>query len=193
MKTAGAPGRHLTPDEIVDRVFPADEQPAPVPLHLAACPDCQEKVSQLREAWLLDRGAVGGLVESIPDAFWNAQTASIVAAASAPAGAEGFAPRVLPFGFRPLPFSISTSFLRRPALAFGSLAAAVALVAAVTYNRLHTKPLPAVAENTTHVASATPAAPTDETDKRDDELLRSIDDLLADDGPLASLVPQGVS
>ena len=73
MKTAGAPGRHLTPDEIVDRVFPADEQPAPVPLHLAACPDCQEKVSQLREAWLLDRGAVGGLVESIPDAFWIAQ------------------------------------------------------------------------------------------------------------------------
>lgn len=191
MKTADAPGRHLTADEIVDRVFPADEQPAPVPLHLAACPDCQEKVSTLREAWLLDRGAVGGLVESIPDAFWIAQTSSILASASAPAGAE--APRVLPFGFRPLPFSISTSFLRRPALAFGSLAAAVALVAVVTYNRLHTKPLPPVAENVPHATPAVPAAPTDETDRKDDELLRSIDDLLADDGPMSSLVPQGVS
>jgi hypothetical protein len=190
MKTADAPGRHLTPDEIVDRVFPADEQPAPVPLHLAACPDCQEKVSTLREAWLLDRGAVGGLVESIPDAFWIAQTSSILATATSPAGAE--TPRVLPFGFRPLPFSVATSFLRRPALAFGSLAAAVALVAVVTYNRLHTKPLPPIADNVVH-AAPTPASPADETDKKDDELLRSIDDLLADEGPLASLVPQGVS
>jgi len=184
MKTSAAPGRHLTPDEIVDRVFPADEQPAPVPLHLAACPDCQEKVSHLREAWLLDRVAVGGFVESLPGSFWNAQTESILAAASRPAGTE--APRALP-----LAFSLPRSFFRRPALAFGSLAAAIALVAGITYMRLHTKAAAPV-QTAVHAPAATPV-PGDDTDKKDDELLRSIDDLLADDGPFASLVPQGVS
>jgi hypothetical protein len=130
-------------------------------------------------------------VESIPDAFWIAQTSSILAAANAPAGSV--APRPLPFGFRPLPFSFPTSFLRRPALAFGSLAAAVALVAVITYNRLHTRPSPPPTDAATlHQPMATPA-PVDETDKKDDELLRSIDDLLADEGTLSSLVPQGVS
>ena len=187
MKSSGAPGRHLTADEIVDRVFPADEQPAPVPLHLAACPVCQEKVSHLREAWLLDRGGVGGLVESLPDAFWNSQTASVLAAAAAPAGAEPARASV-----NLISFAFPKSFLRRPALAFGSLAAALALVGIVTFQRLHTKP-GAVAVSGARAPVATPVVASDETDKRDDELLRSIDDLLADEGPLTSLVPQGIS
>jgi hypothetical protein len=184
MKSSDAPGRHLTADEIVDRVFPADEQPAPVPLHLAACPVCQEKVSHLREAWLLDRGGVGGLVESLPDAFWNAQTSSILAAASGPV-AE---PRVT---VGSLAVAFPRQFVRRPALAFGSLAAALALVGVITYQRLHTSTPSAVTSAVR--PAATPAVSSDENDKRDDELLRSIDDLLADEGPLASLVPQGVS
>jgi hypothetical protein len=187
---ASAPGRHLTADEIVDRVFPADEQPAPVPLHLAACPDCQEKVSHLREAWLLDRGSVWGLVESLPDSFWSHQSASILTTAADPNAVE--APRPMPF---PIPFSLQRSFVRRPALAFGSLAAALALVAGITYTRLHTRSVPVIAASAPRVpvvASATPVA-SDEMDKTDDELLRSIDEILADDGPVSSLVPQGVS
>ncbi len=173
MKTSEAPGRHLTPDEIVDRVFPADEQPAPVPLHLAACPGCQEKVSNLREA-------------SLPGAFWNAQAASILAAATDPAPAEP-ARTMIPFS------SFHRSFLRRPALAFGSLAAALALVAGITYTRLRTPPATEVAQNVRPPAATPAAASSDETDKKDDELLRSIDEILADDGPVSPLVPQGVS
>jgi len=50
--------RHLTSDEIAEHVFPGDDRPVAVPEHLAACATCQERVATLREAWLLDRGAV---------------------------------------------------------------------------------------------------------------------------------------
>jgi hypothetical protein len=184
MKSSEAPGRHLTPDEVVERVFPSDEHPAPVPLHLAACPDCQEKVSQLREGWLLDRNAVGGFVQTLPDAFWNAQSASVLAAVAGPVPAE-------PTG--PIAFVLPRSILRRPALAFGSLAAALALVAVITYQRFQARPDAVVAQKSS-VPAATAAAPaSEEIDRVDDELLSDIDELLADEGPLASLVPEGVS
>ena len=65
--------RHLSADEIVERVFPADDRPAAVPGHLATCVACQERVAGLREAWLLDRGAVSGAVDDLPSGFWGAQ------------------------------------------------------------------------------------------------------------------------
>jgi hypothetical protein len=182
MRSAEAPGRHLTQDEVVDRVFPADEEPAPVPLHLAACPDCQEKVSTLREGWLLDRGAVAGFVETLPPSYWNSQTASILGAVSGPSPAE------LP---RPIPFSIQRSFVRRPALAFGSLAAALALVGVISWSRFRGHSEPVTVAQQKPIAAAPVAS--EETDKKDDELLRQIDDLLADEGPISTLVPEGVS
>lgn len=183
MKSSEAPGRHLTPDEIVDRVFPIDEQPAPVPLHLAACADCQRKLSQLREGWLLDRGAVAGVVDALPDAFWSAQTASILAGVAVSEPAESP---------HPVPFSFQRSFFRRPTLAFGSLAAALALVALVTYSRLHSKPDAQIVR--TVVPTAVPSAvAADETDRSDEELLRGIDDVLADEGPIAKLIPEEAS
>jgi hypothetical protein len=181
MNRGEAPGRHLTPDEVVDRVFPADEQPAPVPLHLAACAECQEKVSTLREGWLLDRGGVAGFVETLPPSFWNAQTAQILGAVAGNAPAS-FA--------HPIPFSFQRSFLRRPALAFGSLAAALALVGVITYSRIHNKPPVDVAHGN---LPAPRVVSSSDSDKKDDELLSQIDDLLTDEGPIAPLVPDGVS
>ncbi|HKC25754.1 MAG TPA: hypothetical protein VKF32_13485, partial [Thermoanaerobaculia bacterium] len=122
----------------------------------------------------------------LPGAFWNAQAASILAAATDPAPAEP-ARTMIPFS------SFHRSFLRRPALAFGSLAAALALVAGITYTRLRTPPATEVAQNVRPPAATPAAASSDETDKKDDELLRSIDEILADDGPVSPLVPQGVS
>src|SRR5262249_35094347 len=75
MRTADAPGRHLTPDEIVDRLFPSGDEPVPVALHLAACSECQEKLGRVRDAWILDRGVVAGAVEALPSSFWEAQEA----------------------------------------------------------------------------------------------------------------------
>ena len=66
MRDRSEPVRHLSDDEIVDRVFPSTEA-APVPIHLATCTTCQGRVARLREAWLLDRGAVEGTVEAIGD------------------------------------------------------------------------------------------------------------------------------
>src|SRR5664279_6585781 len=80
--------RHLGSDEIVERVFPADDRPIVVPGHLATCAECQERVANLREAWLLDRGAVSGAVDDLPSGFWEAQAAATMAAVRSGATAE---------------------------------------------------------------------------------------------------------
>jgi anti-sigma factor RsiW len=175
-----APGRHLTLDEIVDRVFPAGEEPAPVPLHLAACDACQAKLAHLREGWLLDRGSVTGVVEAIPEAFWVSQAGATMDAVAAE-------PAALP---RPLPFSVKRSILRRPILAFGSLAAALVLVTAISLRKPHAAP-----DQTARKAPApSPAAvAAEELDRSDDELLLSIDQVLSEDAPFTALAGEGVS
>jgi hypothetical protein len=160
---------------MVARVFPPGDDPAPVPMHLAVCAECQSRVVQLREAWLLDRGATDGVVEALPDAFWSAQSAAVMAAVAA----EG---RPAPV-FRPAAFARTAStFVRRPAMAFGSLAAALALVAGLTFLRPSAAPAPDVLV----VTAQTPAPAVAADDTSDDELLRSIDQLLAD----ASTAPE---
>ena len=104
--------RHLDADEIVERVFPADDRPVAVPEHLATCAECQERVANLREAWLLDRGAVSGAVDDLPSGFWEAQTAATMAAVRTQAAA----PEVRVFPAR------ARGILRHPVMAFSSLA-----------------------------------------------------------------------
>lgn len=174
-------GRHLTPDEIVARVFPSDEETAPVPLHLAVCAECQARVAELREGWLLDRGAVAGAVEALPEAFWQAQTQAILEAVKD--GAES--------DVHPFPFPLQRSFFRHPVLAFGSLAAALVLVASVTLLRPWSREAPpVVAEKPAAAAHAVTASPNDPVD---DELLRDVDRLLAEDTPFSTIAPEGVS
>jgi anti-sigma factor RsiW len=161
---------HLNADEIVARVFPEDGGPAAVPPHLAGCAACQERVARLREAWLLDRGAVSGYVDGLPEAFWSSQaerTMEEIRSAAAPvAGVRAFRPRLL----------------RHPFLAFGSLAAALVLVATVTMSR--------VASTPPVVQSAVVERPTPSpVDNSDEELLRAIDRVL-DDSSLARLAPE---
>ena len=149
--------RHLTPDEIVERVFPADDRPVAVPGHLATCAECQEQVAELREAWLLDRGAVSGAVDDLPSGFWETQAAATMAAVRSGAAVEDAHPgtevRVIPARAR--------GILRHPVLALvRSHGAAPALrTAAVTS------------------MEATPALVNDASD---DELLVSIDRVLED-------------
>lgn len=161
---------HLSADEIVARVFPEEGGPAAVPPHLAGCAACQERVARLREAWLLDRGAVAGYVEGLPEPFWSSQaerTMEEIRSAVAPVtGLRAFRPRLL----------------RHPFLAFGSLAAALVLVATVTVSHIATKP-PIV--QSTAVERPTPSL----VDSSDEELLRAIDRVL-DDSSLARLAPE---
>jgi hypothetical protein len=161
---------HLSADEIVARVFPEDGGPAPVPPHLSGCAACQERVARLREAWLLDRGAVAGYVDGLPEPFWSAQAKrameEIRSAAAPKAGVGGFRPRLL----------------RHPFLAFGSLAAALVLVATVTMSRVSTD---APAAQSAAVERPTPSP----GDSSDDELLRAIDRVL-DDSSLSRLAPE---
>ncbi|MCM3877609.1 MAG: hypothetical protein NEA02_14485, partial [Thermoanaerobaculia bacterium] len=116
--------RHLASDEIVERVFPADDRPVAVPDHLATCAECQERVANLREAWLLDRGAVSGAVDDLPSEFWKAQAAATMAAV-----------RIQTVG----PVSVSPprsrGILRHPLLAVSSLAAALLLVGGLSLVR----------------------------------------------------------
>lgn len=180
MKTTEVRGRHLTPDEIVARVFPVDEETAPVPLHLAVCAECQSKVAHLREGWLLDRGAVAGVVDALPAGFWEGQTASIMQTLQSTGNVST--------GVRPFPVFIrSTSFLRRPVVAFGSLAAALVLMAGISFLKPKAPPI-VEAQNQ---AVPTKVAVTD-VDRTDDELLRDIDRAL-EEAPFSSLVPEGVS
>jgi len=178
---------HLTPDEIVERVFPGAEGPSAVPAHLAGCETCQARVAQLREAWLLDRGAVDGVVEALPEPFWEAQRAAVlrtIEGASAPVRSETS-------GIRPFPAVVRKPLLlRHPVLALGSLAAALALVGIVSVNRFGgPSPAPPVPS-----AMATPVVQsTSPGDQADDELLLSIDSLLREEPTFTSLVPDGTT
>jgi hypothetical protein len=179
--------RHLTADEIVERVFPGDEGPSAVPAHLAACETCQARVARLREAWLLDRGAVDGLVEALPESFWEGQRAAVLRTI------EGASVPVRPdtSGIRPFPAVVRRPrLLRHPVLALGSLAAALALVGVVSVDRFGgPSPAPAVpsAMATPAVRGASPG------DRADDELLLSIDSLLGEEPAYTSLVPDGTT
>jgi hypothetical protein len=163
--------RHLTSDEIVERVFPAGDRPADVPGHLATCAACQERVANLREAWLLDRGAVSFAVDDLPREFWETQAAATMAAVRAGAPLENV--RVFPSRMR--------GILRHPAIAFSSLAAALVLVGGLSLLRPSANERVAVttAERTPVVSS----------DAADDELLVSIDRSL-EDSSLAGFVEE---
>jgi hypothetical protein len=165
---------HLSADEIVARVFPEEGGPSAVPPHLATCASCQERVARLREAWLLDRGAVSGYVDGLGDAFWTAQAARAMAEIRSDASPRALAPA--PASRRPL--------VRHPFLAFGSLAAALVLVAAATIS--HVASRPPAAQASAVVVRPTPSL----GDSSDEELLRAIDRAL-DDSSVARLAPEG--
>ncbi len=161
---------HLSADEIVARVFPEEGGPAVVPAHLAGCAACQERVARLREAWLLDRGAVSGYVDGLAEPFWTAQaerTMEEIRSSAAPkAAVRAVRPRAL----------------RHPFLAFGSLAAALVLVATATISH--------VASQAPVVQRAVAERPTPSSvDNSDEELLRAIDRVL-DDSSLARLASE---
>ncbi len=175
--------KHLTPDEIVEHVFPSGDRPSEIPSHLSDCGGCRDKVARLREAWLLDRGAVDGLVDALPETFWRSQREAILRtlrADAAPAAPPGG-------GLHPFPPSVrSGRLLRHPALALGSLAAALALVAGISFTRLWAPHDPGASPQ----AVQTPALSTaPATDKSDDDLLLSIERVLREDPPYTSLVP----
>jgi anti-sigma factor RsiW len=161
--------RHLGPDEIVERVFSADDRPAAVPAHLATCAECQDRVANLREAWLLDRGAVSGAVDDLPSEFWTVQAAATMAAVRSAADApEGAPVRAFPARAR--------GILRHPALALSSLAAALVLVGGLSLVRSGGTP-PAARTAAARPAEKTPFV---SSDASDDELLVSVDRALED-------------
>lgn len=160
---------HLSADEIAARVFPEEGGPAAVPAHLASCATCQERVARLREAWLLDRGAVSGYVDGLSEPFWSAQASRTMEEIRASAAPKARVPDVRPR-------------VRHPFLAFGSLAAALVLVATATVSHFASRP-PAVPS--TIAASPTPSS----VDSSDEELLRAIDRVL-DDSSLARLAAE---
>lgn len=178
-----AEDRHLTPDEIVARVFPGDDRPSAVPEHLAGCEECQTRVARLREAWLLDRGAVDGFVDGLPEAFWEAGRAAILSAVEGHATPE----RPVTSGILPFPAAVRRGrLLRHPFIALGSLAAAVALVAVLSVGRAGSRGVPAPAPQ----AMATPAVTSvPSADQADDEFLLSIERVLHDEPAFATLVP----
>lgn len=176
-------GRHLTEEEVVGRVFPVEEGPAPIPIHQAVCPECQQRVSKLREAFLLDRGAVTGVVESLPGDFWVAQRRAILGRISELAAVEA-EEKATPF-----PARFTRSIIHRPALAFGSLAAALALVAGLTVLRGGPEVAPP-AGATVAAARATDPAGLSAADREDDELLRSVDSVLSSEDSHEALLPE---
>ncbi|HEX5855359.1 MAG TPA: hypothetical protein VFZ57_07035 [Thermoanaerobaculia bacterium] len=164
--------RHLTPDEIVESVFPGDDRPAAVPEHLATCDTCQARVAALRDAWLLDRGAVSGAVDDLPSGFWEAQAAAAMAAvrAGAPEEARAADARALPSRMR--------GILRHPALALSSLAAALLLVAGLS--NLRSSSTAPVVQTATMKSETREKTPAPVSDASDDELLVSVDRALED-------------
>ncbi len=177
--------RHLGSDEIIERVFPAGDRPVAVPDHLAACAECQERVANLREAWLLDRGAVSGAVDDLPFEFWDAQAAAVMAAVRSGAGeaedAEGAAIAVV----REFP-GRARGILRHPAIAFSSLAAALLLVGALSLMR-SSGTVPAMKTAAVTSMEKTPALVNDASDE---ELLVSIDRVLEDSSLAGFLVEE---
>lgn len=178
-------GRHMTEDEVVSRVFPVEEGPAPIPIHQAVCPECQQRVAKLREAFLLDRGAVAGVVESLPAEAWSAQRRAIMRRVTELAAVEA-EQRAAPF-----PARFTRSILHRPALAVGSLAAALALVAGLTVLR-GGPDAGATAGAPVAVAEANGENGLSAADRADDELLRSVDSILSTGAPYGSLLPEAV-
>lgn len=176
-------GRHLTEDEVVNRVFPAQDGTAPIPIHQAVCPECQERVARLREAFLLDRGALTGVVEAFPPEFWAAQRKAVMGRISDLAAQEA-EERATPF-----PARLTRSVLQRPSLAFGSLAAALALVAGLTVLRGGGEPS---VEPVPTVASAEEAAAFSAADTADDELLRAVDVALTTESPYETVLPEAM-
>ena len=176
-------GRHLTEDEVVNRVFPAQDGTAPIPIHQAVCPECQERVARLREAFLLDRGALTGVVESLPPEFWNAQRKAVMGRISELAAQEA-EEKATPF-----PARLTRSVLQRPTLAFGSLAAALALVAGLTVLRGGSDPS---AEPVPTVASAEGGSTFSAADSADDELLRAVDVALTTESPYETVLPEAM-
>ncbi len=175
--------RHLTPDEIVGWVFPGDDRPSAVPEHLAGCEKCQTKVTRLREAWLLDRGAVDGFVDGLPESFWQAERAAILATVEGNAVPE----RPLTSGILPFPAAVRRGGLfRHPFLALGSLAAAVALVAVLSVGRAGSRgvPTPAPQAMATPVVTSVPSV-----DEADDKFLLSIERVLHEEPVYTTLVP----
>ena len=174
------PSRHLTPDEIVERVFPADDRAGPVPEHLATCAACQERVAALHDAWLLDRGAVSGAVDDLPSGFWEAQAAATMAGVRAGVPVDAPAPEVSVFPSR------MRGILRHPALALSSLAAALLLVGGLSLLRSGSTapPVQTATAKTSEIREKTPAPVNDASD---DELLVSVDRVL-EDSSLAGLV-----
>jgi len=167
--------RHLTSDEIVERVFPGGDRPVAVPEHLASCGACQERVATLREALLLDRGAVSGLVDDLPARFWEAQAASALAAVRAAAAEESPAAPLHVFPSR------LRGILRHPVLAASSLAAALLLVGGLS--------LLNPGRTDSRVLSTAERTPAVVNDASDDELLVSVDRAL-EDSSLAGLVEE---
>ena len=169
--------RHLTSDEIVERVFPGDDRPAAMPEHLATCAACQERVATLHDAWLLDRGAVSGVVDDLPASFWEAQVAATMETvrAGVPEEAPVAEVRVLPGRLR--------GILRHPMLALSSLAAALLLVGGLSL-RHSGGAVPAAQTAAVQVIEKTPAPANDASD---DELLVSIDRTL-EDSSLSGLI-----
>lgn len=174
-------GRHLTEEEVVNRVFPSEDGTPPVPIHLAVCPECQARVSKLREAFLLDRGAVTGVLETLPGEFWSEQRRGVMGRISELAEAAEAKPA-------PFPARFTRSILHRPALAFGSLAAALALVAGLTVLRSDPAAPGPEANATVAAADGTDALPP--ADREDDELLRSIDTALSGEATHEALLPE---
>src|SRR5664279_2946798 len=177
--------RHLGSDEIVERVFPADDRPIVVPGHLATCAECQERVANLREAWLLDRGAVSGAVDDLPSDFWEAQAAATMAAIRSGAAAEGAQPgaeiRMFPARAR--------GILRHPVVAFSSLAAALLLVGGLSLVRSRAT-APAVRTAAVTSVTSMEKTPALVNDASDDELLVSIDRVLEDSSLAGFLVEE---
>ena len=179
-------GRHLTEDEVVNRVFPSEEGPAPIPIHQAVCPECQARVAKLREAFLLDRGAVTGVVESLPGDFWTAQRRAVMRRVSELAAVEA-EEKATPF-----PARFTRSILHRPALAFGSLAAAIALVAGLTVLRGGPEAGPAPGAAIVTAAPVNGSAGLSASDRADDELLRSVDSVLSSEASHEALLPEAM-
>lgn len=183
--------RHLGSDEIIERVFPASDRPVAVPDHLATCSECQERVANLREAWLLDRGAVSGAVDDLPSEFWEAQAAAAMAAVRSAgavareAGEADGAEEAAVAEVRVFP-ARARGILRHPAIAFSSLAAALLLVGGLSLVRSGGT-VPAVRTAAVTSMEKTPALVNDASDE---ELLVSIDRVLEDSSLAGFLVEE---
>jgi len=148
MRTADE--RHLTPDEIVDRVFPATTVRRPSPLTSGACAACQAKVARLREAWLLDRGRRRGRRRRpSPSPTGTPSEPSILARleAATRAAAKARPPWRLRATSRRFRFRTAGGLPPPPGPCGGSLAAALVLVVGLTVSRLRAprRPVPDLA------------------------------------------------